>query len=128
MGNNNITINVNSGQVSLAQDNATIYNEQNNVVTTNKPVYDNGITANELDNIIKSIMDNLSELNKKEDADKVRDIVNMAKKELAEPEPKSDRLRRCVTLIAPMLTIANGIPTLANNLQKLMDYITPYIN
>ena len=51
----------------------------------------------------------------------------MAKEELAKPEPKASRLRNCVSLIAPMFTIANGIPTLVENLQKLVDYITPYI-
>ncbi len=51
----------------------------------------------------------------------------MAKEELVKPEPKVSRLRNCVTLIAPMLTIANGIPALANSLQKLVDYIKPFI-
>ena len=64
---------------------------------------------------------------RKEDAEEIRDIVDLAKEELAKPEPKVSRLRNCLTLIAPMFTIANGIPTLVGNLQKLADYITPYI-
>lgn len=116
MKDENITFNVNNGQISFAKDNATIHVIQNN-----------GVTANELDNIIKGIMDNLSGLDK-EDADKIIDTVDMAREELAKSEPKPSRLRNCVTLISPMLTIVNGIPTLANNLQKLMNYITPYIN
>lgn len=81
---------------------------------------------NELDNIVKGIVQNLSGL-KKEDAENIKDIVEMAKEELTKPDPKTSRLRNCLTLIAPMFTIANGIPTLANNLQKLVNYITSYM-
>lgn len=116
MEDKNMTINVNGGQFSYARDNATI----------NAVQYNNGANANELDNIIKGIMENLSGL-KKEDADEIVDAVEMTKEELAKSEPKASRLRNCLTLIAPMFTIANGIPKLAENLQKLVDYITPYI-
>lgn len=115
MDDKNVTYNVHGGQLNIASDNATIYATQNN-----------GISANELDSIIKGIIENLSDL-KKEDADEIRDAVDMAKEELSKSEPKTSRLRNCVTLIAPMITIANGIPALASNLQKLIDYIAPYI-
>lgn len=115
MEEKNMTFNVNGGQVNFARDNATIYAIQNN-----------GVDAGELDNIIKGIMDNLSGL-KKEEAEEIKDAVDMAKDELGKPEPKVSRLRNCVTLIAPMITIANGIPILASNLQKLLDYIMPYV-
>ncbi len=115
MEDKNMSINVNGGQFNYARDNATI----------NATQY-NGVNASELDNIIKGIIENLSGL-KKEDADKITDAVEMAKEELDKPEPKVSRLRNCLTLIAPMFTIANGIPALSGNLQKLVDYITPYI-
>ncbi len=116
MGDKNWTFNIsNGGQVNVANDNATIYATQNN-----------SVSVNELDKIIKEIMDNLSGL-EKEDAENIKDTVDMAREELAKPEPKVSRLRSCVTLLAPMFTIANGIPTLVNNLQKLVDYIKPYI-
>lgn len=106
MGNTGmiINMNMNGGQFNLAKDNATINATQNN-----------GVNGNELDDIIKGIMENLSDL-KKEDADEIADIVEMTKDELAKPEPKISRLRNCLALIAPIFTIANGIPTLANNL------------
>lgn len=116
MEDKNMTINVNGGQFSYARDNATI----------NAVQYNNGADANELNDIIKGIMENLSGLNK-EDADKIADTVDMVKEELTKPEPKVSRLRNCLTLIAPMVTVANGIPKLVENLQMLMDYITPYI-
>ena len=49
MEDNNMTFNVNGGQVNFAKDNATIYAIQND-----------GINVNELDSIIKGIMENLS--------------------------------------------------------------------
>lgn len=116
MGNgNSMTFNINGGQVNVAGDNSTINSIQNN-----------NVSKNELDSIIKNIMDNLSDL-KKQDVDRIMAVVDMAKEELRNPEPKSSRLRNCITLIAPMLSIANGIPPLTNNLQKLQDFIMQYI-
>lgn len=111
----NMTFNISGEQVNFASGKAKINATQNN-----------GMSANELDNIIKGIMENLSDL-KKQNADEIRDVVYIAKEELSKPEPKVSRLRNCVTLIVSMLTIANGIPVLMSNLQKLIDYITPYI-
>lgn len=110
-----MTINVNGGQVNIAEDNSVMNITQNN-----------GGNTNELDSIIKGIMENLSDL-KKENADEIRDIVDMVKEELAKPQPKTTRLRNYVTLIAPMITIANGIPALVNNLQMFVDYIMTLI-
>ena len=79
-----------------------------------------------MDVIIKAIKDNLLGV-KKEEADQIIDVVDMAKEELTKSEPKISRLRNCITLIAPMMTIANGVPVLANNLQKLQELIIQYI-
>lgn len=111
MEKRDMTFNITGGQVNFAKDNATINATQNN-----------GVSSNELETIIKVIKDNLSDL-KKEEADEIIDVVDMAKEELTKPEPKTSRLRNCITLIAPMMTIANGIPTLASNLQKLQEFI-----
>lgn len=111
MDKGNVTLNISGGQVNFAKDNAIINATQNN-----------GIGGNELDIIIKEIKENLSGL-KQEDADEIIDVVDMAKEELTKPEPKTSRLRNCITLIAPMITIANGMPVLANNLQKLQGFI-----
>lgn len=110
-----MVINMSGGQLNFAKDNATIYATQND-----------GVNGRELDDIIKRIMENISGL-EKEDADEIIDVVEMAKNELIKPEPKVSRLRNCLTLIAPMFTIANGIPTLAANLQRLQEFIMQYI-
>lgn len=109
---NGMTINVrDNAQFNLAQDNGTINAIQNN-----------GVSGGELDKIVKSIMDNLKDLDK-EDADKIVDVVEMAREELVRSEPRPGRLRSCLSLIAPMIAVANGIPVLADNLQKFADYI-----
>ena len=44
------------------------------------------------------------------------------------PEPKGKIISNGIKLLAPMITIANGIPTLAVNIQKFIDFVTPYIH
>lgn len=112
----NVTLNVNGGQVNIANGEAQIHAVQNN-----------GIHANELNDIIEGIMENISDL-RQEDADIIKDAVEIAKEELAKPEPRTSRLRSCLTLIAPMFTIANGIPTLTTNLLKLQEFINLHIH
>ena len=97
-----------------------IIGNDNNIVNVVNP------GNNELDNIVKGIMDNLSDL-KQEDAESIKDAVDMAIEELKKPDPKTSRLRSCVTLLAPMFTIANGIPTLANPLQHLVASLPLYL-
>lgn len=117
LSNDNIfKFNISGGQVNISNDNAVI-----------NAIQYNGINKNELDDIIKDIMDNLKDLDK-ENADKIADIVELAEDELTKPEPKVSRLRNCIALIAPMFTIANGIPTLANNLQRLQELINLHIH
>lgn len=116
MADKNMSINISGGQYNSARGNAII----------NAVQYNNVANESELDHIIKGIMENLYGL-KKEDAEEIVDIVEMTKEELTKSEPKISRLRNCLSLIAPMFTVANGIPTLVGNLQKLVDYITPYI-
>lgn len=115
MENQKISVVVNGGQVNVASDNAIINATQNN-----------GVSVNELDDIVKGIMSDLPGL-KTENIDAIVDIVEMAKEELTKQEPKVSRLKNCLSLIAPVFAIANGIPTLAENLQKLQGIIMQYI-
>lgn len=115
MENKSTTFNMNGGQMIIAKDNATMYITQNN-----------GTNAKELEDIIKGIMENVDEL-KKEDAESIKDTLEIVKEEISKQNPKVSRLRNCVTLIAPMFTIVNGIPNLRINLQRLVDFIMSYI-
>ena len=46
----------------------------------------------------------------------------MAREELAKPQPKVSRLRNCMLLIAPMMTIAKWYSNFVNNL-KIWEFI-----
>lgn len=107
----NIVWNVNGGQVNIASGNAIINATQNN-----------GLNNAELESIIKNILDNVSGLGK-EDADTIIDSVEMIREEIMKPEPKRSIISNGIKLLAPMISIANGIPALAENIQKFMDYV-----
>lgn len=111
-----VTYNVSGGQVNVANDNAIINATQNN-----------GTNINELDAIIKKIMDNISGLSK-EDAETIEDSIGLIQEELAKSEPKKTRISSGLKLIAPMISIANGIPVLADNLQKFVGFVSQYIH
>lgn len=80
----------------------------------------------EFEQLSNNILSELSQL-KQEDADTISDTIDLLKDELAQPTPRTGRLRNAVTLLAPMITIANGFPTLAQNLQALVSYIQSLI-
>lgn len=107
---------ISGGQVNIANGNGVVNATQNNERT-----------VSELDIIIKGINDNISGLSK-ENAEAITDSVEIIQEELVKAEPRVSRLRNCITLIAPMITVANGIPTLASNLQKLIDFVKQYIH
>jgi len=107
--------NVSGGQVNVASDNATINATQNN-----------GIQSDELDRIVKAIMDNVSSVNK-EDAETIKDSVNMIKDELLKSEPKRTIISNGIKLLAPMISIVNGIPTLTTNIQNLIDFASQFL-
>ena len=111
MNKRNMTVNISGGQVNIAKDNATI-----------NAIHNNGMNGKEFETIIQTIKDNLSGL-KKEDGDEILDVLEQVKEEIDKEKPKKSRLQNCLKLIAPMITIANGIPVLATNLQKLQDII-----
>ncbi len=112
----NVVWNVSGGQVNYARDNAMITAEQNN-----------GVSTNELEKIINSIKSSLSEIGE-DDAETIEDSMEMIKEEIMKPEPKGKIISNGIKLLAPMITIANGIPTLAVNIQKFIDFVTPYIH
>lgn len=117
MGLDESTIwNVSGGQVNIAMNHATINAVQNN-----------GSTENEIERLVNNILDNLSEI-EKESADTIVDAVEMIKDEIIKPEPKDRIIRNGIKLLAPMITIANGIPALADNIQEFIDYVTAYIH
>lgn len=116
MDKRNMTVNISGRQINIAKDNATINTIQNN-----------GIDGNELETIIQAIKENLFGL-KQDDIEGILDVLEQVKEELDKSEPKKSRLQNYIKIIAPMITIANGIPVLATNLQKLHVFIIQYIS
>ena len=112
---NGVIVNVSGGQFAHAEGNAKMY-----------VIQDNSIKGNVIDDIIKGIGENLSKI-KKEDADEIETLVKMVMDELGKPKPKVNRLKNHLTLVSKMLTIANGIPILMDNIKKLQDIIMQYI-
>ena len=108
--------NVSGGQVNVASNNATINATQNN-----------GIQSDKLDKTVKAIINNVPLVNN-EDAETIVDSVNMIKDELLKPEPKRIIISNGIKLLAPMISIVNGIPTLAVSIKKLIDYATEFLS
>lgn len=86
-----------------------------------------GIQGKELQEILNSIMGNLSGLNEK-DRQKVTETVDDVAEAFSGQEVDSEKLRKCKRIITRLTTVAKGVPALAENLQKLGDFIMPYIN
>ncbi len=87
----------------------------------------NPMADDELEKILQSIIDNLNGLDQ-ENADMITDVVEMAREELTRPEPSAGRLRDCLSLISPIIAVANGIPALEDNLQKFVSYLQMFIH
>ena len=56
------------------------------------------------------------------------DSVNMIKDELLKPEPKRTIISSGIKLLAPLVSIVNGIPALATNMQKFIDFATQFLS
>lgn len=111
-----ITINNYGGQFNYAKDDATIISTQNC-----------GLKENELSKIINEVIDNVSYFSK-EDSETILDTLKMIQEELSRKKPNGSRLRNCVTLLSPMVTIANGIPQVGEKIGTIISYISQYIN
>lgn len=111
-----VVMNISGGQVNYANGNATINAVQNG-----------GISQSELERVIEIIRDNASKLGR-ENAETVIDSVEMIKEELLKPEPEKKIINSGIKLLVPMITIANGIPVLAENIQKFIETVSAYIH
>lgn len=115
-GNNmikdNVTFNIN-GQVNIS--NGNIYAVQNNNIGIDK-----------IDIIVRNIMQNISEITPN-DAETIADAVEMVHEEIKKAEPNKKIIKNGIKLIASMISVVNGIPTLAENLRKFVEYISTLI-
>lgn len=110
-----MTINVrDNAQLNLAQDNGVVYATQNN-----------GLKVDEVNNLVKNIMDNLSSLSK-DDSETVKDAIEMIQ-EVMKTKPKEKIISNGIKLLAPIISIANGTPVLLENLQKFVEYAKTFV-
>lgn len=118
MQKDNVTLNINN-QVNIASDEGYVYGVQNNNNNIN-------INIEEIDIIVRNIMQNLSEVPPM-DAETIADAVEMVREEIKKEESNKKILSNGIKLIAPMISIVNGIPVLAENLGKFVEYISAMI-
>lgn len=111
MKKDNYTFHIN-GQANFADNGGIIHASQNN----------NGISTAELDKIISSLKEYLIQLDE-DSAGQIEDTIAMMREELNCPKPSRHRLQTCITLFNGYLVAANGIPELASNIHKVINYI-----
>lgn len=102
------------GQINYAKDNVTM-----NVCQKNDLKNTSIVDINEIINYIEEDLHNL----RNEDAATIRETLTMVKEEVNKSYHEELNISRCITLLASMFTIVNGIPTLLNNLQTLIVYL-----
>lgn len=114
MQKDNVTLNINN-QVNIAKDGSRVYGVQNN-----------NINIDEIDIIVRNIMQNISKV-PATDAETIAEAVEIVQEEMRKKEPNKKIISNGIKLIAPMISIANGIPVLAENLKKFVEYISAII-
>jgi len=105
----------NKGQLNQSFNNSTINISQNYNLDTKK-----------LDKMISDILSNLDGV---DDVIKygILTAIDIIKEEFATTSPQQNVLIRVSKMLAPMLTVLNGIPVLTNNIQKLIDYLQTFM-
>lgn len=95
----------------------------NNTININKKEYK---LSGDLDNIIELINRGLDKM-PGEEAESIKDAVVMVHEEITKVEPKSQRIRNGISLLAATIDICNGIPQLSMNISKFIEYAGQYI-
>lgn len=100
-------------------NNVTINATQNNKVQ--------GTATNELDEIMNVIRKNMDAVRnaelKEELKEDILDAIESIKEQLEKEKPKESRIRNGIKLLAPTVSLLNGIPQLRDNLQELIELV-----
>lgn len=87
----------------------------------------NGIEEGELINMCDALVNEIHILNE-EDRSEFKKLIEQIKEEFGDSQKsKENKLTKCLKLIVPMLTIANGTPTLCENIQNLQSFLMTHI-
>lgn len=87
----------------------------------------NGIEEGELKDMCDALVNEIHLLNE-EDKIEFKKLIEDMKEEFRDSQKtKENKLNKCLKLIASMLTIANGTPTLWENIQNLQSFLMSHI-
>ncbi len=103
-------------QFNQAGENGTVIATQNN---------ENG-AENDLNMIIAAVEKELKSL-KEAEAENIKDMLSMLREEMKVSKPRKGRLNNCLQLLLTTMSTINNAPQLLENLQKLKEYIEPYL-
>lgn len=81
---------------------------------------------NGLDEIIKAINEELEGM-QSQDAESAKDALGLLQDEMEEEKPRKSRINKCVRLLSVAVQAIDHAPTLLENIQKLKQYIEPYM-
>lgn len=80
----------------------------------------------DLDEIIKAIKEELEDM-QGQDAESAKDALGLLQDEMEEEKPRKSRINKCFRLLSMAVQAINHAPTLLENVQKLKQYIEPYM-
>lgn len=106
----------NQCQINQASENGTVIATQNN---------ENG-AEKDLNSIIKTVEIELESM-KEEEAENIKDMLNMLREEMKASKPRKGRLKNCLQLLVATMSTINNAPQLLENLQKIKEYIERYL-
>lgn len=101
-----------NGQMITVKDNATAAIVQNN-----------GTSSKELRDIVEAIKRDSCQLSE-EEARELTSSLSEVENAYAGTGSAMERLKACVSFIAPMFTIANGVPDLIGNIKDLLEFVS----
>ena len=107
----NMMFNVSGGQVNISQGNSTL----------------NAVLIKTVFSFLEKIKLDLSKLSPKDEEEAI-DAIDMIRSEIENQQPKKGNIKIGIKSLAPIITVANGIPVLISNLQKFIDIVTTFIN
>lgn len=79
-----------------------------------------------LDALIKAMAEELEGM-QSQDAESAKDALELLKDEMEEEKPRKSRINKCFRLLSTAVQAINHAPALLENLQKLKQYIEPYM-
>lgn len=107
--------NIYGGQVNIANENGFVSAVQNN-----------SVDIKEFDVLVGNLEQNLDEI-AREDAQTIVNEIERIREEIRKSEPNNKIISKGIATLTSMVSVVNGIPDLAGNLRKIIDYIRMFV-